>query len=316
MRKSIVLAGCCAALLWLAAGTGPARGQPCPDGVVALNALEIVPTGAAKDGEQYRLVVHCPKEPVTVAVPPTLQSAIEWYSAYKQKNMSDDVAARIGTGRQDGAYVLREIVLQAPFSRGWAVLILAGAGVALLLLVNAATRGRPTVFLIGVDDLYSNSQCQMAFWFATTLVVYLTVLVVRYCASGGVCWAGITIPENLLTLSGISAFTFAAAKGISTRQQQDAAAPSCPAPMKKPAQSLQNLATNACGDFDLGDFQMIVVTGLVIAVYLGTVVRSLGQVSLESLYAMPDVDGALLSAFGLGQGAYLLKKLATPLGRG
>jgi len=31
---------------------------------------------------------------------------------------------------------------------------------------------------------------------------------------------------------------------------------------------------------------------------------------------LPDVDTTLLSGFGIGQGAYLIKKLAAPLGKG
>jgi hypothetical protein len=39
-------------------------------------------------------------------------------------------------------------------------------------------------------------------------------------------------------------------------------------------------------------------------------------VTLAGKVALPDIDTAPLSGFGIGQGAYLVKKAATPLGKG
>jgi hypothetical protein len=40
------------------------------------------------------------------------------------------------------------------------------------------------------------------------------------------------------------------------------------------------------------------------------------DVTMAGKVALPDVDTALLPGFGIGQGAYLVKKAATPLGKG
>jgi hypothetical protein len=42
----------------------------------------------------------------------------------------------------------------------------------------------------------------------------------------------------------------------------------------------------------------------------------LGKLALASPITLPDVDTALLATFGIGQGAYLFKKAALPLGQG
>ena len=63
---------------------------------------------------------------------------------------------------------------------------------------------------------------------------------------------------------------------------------------------LRDLFRDDLGDIDFGDFQKILITLIAIS----------GSVSL------PDIDTVLLSSFGLGQGAYLVKKMALPFGQG
>lgn len=341
MSRNLYAVACCLALILLAAGPAGAAGEECPNGIIALGDIAIKDVentdkklndveskdkkpkdveNADKKPTPKMLEVQCPAGKVPVTVPAELQGAILWYQNYKQVNMSNDVAALIRIDNKKEKYTLGSIFMQASYARLPAFGILLGAFLLLLGAAILATHGQPLLFLVGTDGRYSNSQCQVAFWFATTMAVYVTVLLVRALASNGICWGGITIPDNLLTLSGISAFTFAAAKGITVKQfatfTAAARRPGAAAPPPPPVRALENLAQDNYGKFDLGDFQMIVVTLLVIGVYLVGTIKTLGSVSLEALYTMPDVDGALVSAFGLGQGAYLLKKLATPPGRG
>jgi len=321
MSRNLYAVACCLAIILSAAGPAGAAGEECPNGIIALGDITIKEVeNTDKKPIPKMLVVQCPAGKVPVEVPEGLQGAIVWYQNYKQANMSNDVAALVRAESAEEKHVLRSIIMQAPYARLPAFGLFLGATLLILGAAVLATRGQPLQFLVGVDGRYSNSQCQVALWFATTMAVYVTVLLVRALASDGVCWGGITIPANLLTLSGISAFTFAAAKGITVSQfatfTAAAGQPGAAAPLPAPVRSLENLAQNNYGKFDLGDFQMIVVTLLVIGVYLVATIKTLGSVSLESLYTMPDVDGALVSAFGLGQGAYLLKKLATPFGQG
>jgi hypothetical protein len=51
-----------------------------------------------------------------------------------------------------------------------------------------------------------------------------------------------------------------------------------------------------------------------VAVHLLTVVGFLGSRELHRALTLPDVDSTVLAAFGLGQGAYLVKKLVGDAG--
>ncbi|HEY0049343.1 MAG TPA: hypothetical protein VGB68_08675, partial [Pyrinomonadaceae bacterium] len=59
---------------------------------------------------------------------------------------------------------------------------------------------------------------------------------------------------------------------------------------------------------DLGDFQLIVITFLAVAIYIVQVFAFLEVVQLSRFATLPDVDSALLTVFGLGHGSYLVKK--------
>lgn len=61
---------------------------------------------------------------------------------------------------------------------------------------------------------------------------------------------------------------------------------------------------------------MIVITLAVVGLFLMQSFVFLGRLKLSAQVALPDLDTALLSGFGLGQGAYLIKKAALPLGQG
>ncbi|HEY0511444.1 MAG TPA: hypothetical protein VGH73_06050 [Thermoanaerobaculia bacterium] len=117
---------------------------------------------------------------------------------------------------------------------------------------------------------------------------------------------GVDIPQNLLLLSGISALSFAGAKGITQRKEnnpatpdkQAASAPSFPA----------DLVSDDGGQPDLGDFQMVVITIIAVGVYLSQMVSFLHLLELKAQVSMPDVDATLLGIFGISHGAYLAKK--------
>ena len=94
-------------------------------------------------------------------------------------------------------------------------------------------------------------------------------------------------------------------------------------PLKDPKQALadgkerfwRDIVQNDLGDFDFGDFQMVIVTLLAIVTYLLGVHHYVGSIDLTATTTLPDVDTTILSAFGLGQGAYLAKKAAGNLGQ-
>jgi hypothetical protein len=106
------------------------------------------------------------------------------------------------------------------------------------------------------------------------MVTYIAALWFRWREGGGHFIGGVDIPQNLLLLSGMSAFTFAAAKGIIIGKQETARAKALKAGLnpddaakkaKSPANAdersfLHNLLCNDKGDPDIGDFQMLMVT--------------------------------------------------------
>lgn len=176
--------------------------------------------------------------------------------------------------------------------------------------------GHPLKLVIGEDGRYSNSKFQLALWFGILIVTYLTTTWLRATQSGFSFWGGVNIPQNLLLLSGMSAFTFGAAKGITTNKVQSALAAGNPAPKPvalKP-RFLTDLTNNDGGRLDLGDFQMLVITLLAVVMYLILVFMFLGSIEMRSSVSLPDVDTTILAAFGLGNGAYLTKKAVGSVG--
>jgi len=74
------------------------------------------------------------------------------------------------------------------------------------------------------------------------------------------------------------------------------------------------LVQNDYGRFDFGDFQMLIVTFLAVVMYLMLIFHFLGYIAKVDTVTLPDVDTTILSAFGIGQGAYLTKKAAGNVG--
>jgi len=68
------------------------------------------------------------------------------------------------------------------------------------------------------------------------------------------------------------------------------------------------------GQFDFGDFQMLVITLIAVVTYIVLIVNFFGTVRYSKIVSLPDVDTTLLAAFGLGQGAYLTKKAVGNVG--
>jgi hypothetical protein len=179
-------------------------------------------------------------------------------------------------------------------------------GVASLML-----RRSPLAFLVGVDNRYSNSQTQLALWFVTVATAYAATVVLRIWSLGFDYVGGVSIPQNLLLLSGLSALSFGGAKVI-TVQKTDTTGDKPKADKPRLADLVQNDDKEA----DLGDFQMIFITLAAVGIFCVSAFHFLGRLSLLGDVTLPDVDSTLLSGFALGQGAYLFKKVALPPGKG
>lgn len=80
----------------------------------------------------------------------------------------------------------------------------------------------PFKLILGEDGRYSNSKFQIAVWFAILITTYMAMLWLRALELGWDFWGGINIPQNLLLISGMSAVTYGAAKGITTAKVAEA----------------------------------------------------------------------------------------------
>jgi len=235
----------------------------------------------------------------------------------------------------------------APVDPGPRALALVGAAILVVLVAALVTNFRPQRFLIAMDNRYSNSQCQVALWFGAAMTAYLALVFLRLNAGGAAFAGGVAITTNLLIMSGLSALTFGGAKVITATKTGGASpvpslpgAGAAPAPAPAPPAQVQvgglavagppavpktlapkpnlltDLVQNDKNEPDFGDFQMIFISLIAVVIYLLSTFNSLGSIPLQAHVSLPDIDTSLLGGFGVGQGAYLIKKAALPVGRG
>jgi hypothetical protein len=183
---------------------------------------------------------------------------------------------------------------------------------------SLATAGRPWRFLVGDDNRMSNSQTQMVLWFGVVAMVYGATLILRAWFLGWEFMGGISMTTNVLAMTGLSGLSFGAAKVVAVQKAAGAAAATT-APPAAPAAarpSVRDLVLNDFGAADLGDFQMILISSVATVIFAAASWEFLTLVDIVKTTTLPDVDTALLGSFGIGQGAYLIKKAALPAGMG
>jgi len=194
--------------------------------------------------------------------------------------------------------------------------MLVGSAALFFLLTTALLRGKPSRLVLGLDNRFSTSKAQTVLWFGIVLTTYVAVLWRRVSAAGMAFAGGINIPDNLLLLSGFSTFTLVAAKAITETKERRAAAATAqgaaapPAKTVAPAPRFQDLFADDQGRIDVADFQILLITLLAAIVYLMQVFEFMRVIELHSKVTLPDADKTILAFFGLGQGAYLVKKVA------
>jgi hypothetical protein len=122
-----------------------------------------------------------------------------------------------------------------------------------------------------------------------------------------------------LALSGISGLTFAGAKGITANKAANPPPVALNAVVpngkrnniKAATTSLADLLKDDNGNYDFGDFQMLIMTLIAVTSYTIIAYHFLGVLEARASVSLPDVDGTVLAMFGVGQGAYLAKKAGT-----
>ena len=172
----------------------------------------------------------------------------------------------------------------------------------------------PKLPRVGPEPHY-HSQTQIYLWFLAFTIVYLAELGLR--AWHTPYFGGISVPARLLALAGVSALTFGVARANTTIKNALSPAPLAKTLAKSERsrlELLQDLFTNDEGRPDLGDFQMIALSGVAILVYLVLSAGFLSRVAFAGHVDLPPVDDTLLGGTATAQGAYLSKKIGSRLG--
>jgi hypothetical protein len=244
------------------------------------------------------------------------------------KDLAPDTVVRVDVDdRLNPARITRLDEIGVTVGAYQRIIAIGGSFLTLLLLATFATRGNPLRFLLGLDNRYSNSQCQIVLWFGLLAVIYVSAVALRIVYLGSDFIGGVGVTANVVALTGLSALSFGGAKIITAQKTSPGSRVSVTAaiagklarPHKSPAASpnlLTDLFQNDHGDADFGDFQMILVTLAAVAIYFSSAFVFLGCLWPDKAVTLPDIDSTLLSAFGLGQGAYLVKKAAMKPGEG
>ncbi len=236
--------------------------------------------------------------------------------ALKQLRRGDHLAVVVMTDANSQNALQTMSVKVVSVGMGHRIVVLAGSAFAFWLLCFLLSGFHPQCFIVGEDGRYSNSKFQTAFWFGTLVITYLATFWLRAWELGTDMLGGVNIPQNLFLLSGMSALTFTAAKGITVSKIQSAKASgvTLAKTLASQRQFWFDLTHNDSGEFDLGDFQMLVMTLLAVGTFLALILHFMGSLEARSIVYLPDVDTTILATFGLGHGAYLTKKAVGNVG--
>jgi hypothetical protein len=176
-----------------------------------------------------------------------------------------------------------------------------------ILYIILARKLNPLAVVCGADGRPSTSKLQFWMWTVVALFSYVAFYAAR--VNNGHLEAIGDIPRNLLLAMGFSIVTATAAKGITVSQLQSGNLVKPPAPSD--TSSAGPVVKDDSGALDLSKIQLLAWTLVAIGVYLVNVVNAVGAVTQQSAGKLPDIDAALMVLMGLGQGAYLGKKLVT-----
>jgi len=176
-----------------------------------------------------------------------------------------------------------------------------------LLYVVLGGSGNPRKLVEGADGRPSTSKFQWFLWTVVVIFSYVAVYAARVMKGN---FEVITeIPANVLIVMGLSLATMTAAKGIMVSYVASGRMTKTKVDPKVDSRStgLGLLVQDDTGFPDLSKIQMVAWTLIAIGIYLIRVVHEISCTPPE----LPDIDPALMVLMGLGQGAYLGKKLTT-----
>jgi hypothetical protein len=196
-------------------------------------------------------------------------------------------------------------------------------GLAVLwLVVLIATKHHPWSLVIGEDGRPSTSKFQMMVWTAAVVFSFLALYEIRF--SKSYCQEMPGVPTNLLIAMGISVATAVSAKSIamSSQSKTDTATAVAAAAgvqlVAPPSQS--GIFADDSGKPDLGKVQVVLWTAIAVGVFLSEVfalIHNPGTPYFDAKLGhtvwdlgLPDIGQTLMILMGLGNGAYIGKKIA------
>ena len=165
----------------------------------------------------------------------------------------------------------------------------------------------PRQLVEGADGRPSTSKLQWFLWTVVVVFSYMAVYAAR--VQKGHFEVITEIPANILIAMGLSLGTMTAAKGITVQYVAKGKVVKDKVDPKRDTKDagLSSVVRDDDKYLDLSKIQMMAWTLVAIGVYLIRVVHEIGL----DLPALPDIDAALMVLMGLGQGAYLGKKLVS-----
>ena len=162
------------------------------------------------------------------------------------------------------------------------------------------TKGIRTMYK-GQDGATSSSKFQFLLWVCVVLYAYIIIVSDAY-MNHRMGSLGLSVPDNLLLAMGLSTTTMLAAKGITSKYVEEK--------KRDKSDTKGGLFYDDHGYPDLSQIQLISWTVIGIGIFLlktlSDVIGSSGAVS-----GLPDIDQTLLMLMGIGQGAYIGKKIIT-----
>jgi Cu/Ag efflux protein CusF len=288
--------------------TVPAAGADQPPGTTTVADVRV--ESVASDRQSMDAVLLPQLTPVHFIIRDTaLQESL------KSLHKGDRLSAQIVAGNGETTLQTMSVKVVSVGVK-YRALAMVGAAFAFWLVCFLCSGFHPEKLIIGEDGRFSNSKFQTVLWFGVLVGTYLATVWLRARELGGDMLGGVNIPQNLFLLSGMSAVTFTAAKGITVSKVQSAVAAGIvnSKPRASFASFWSDLTSNDCNQFDLGDFQMLVMTFLAVGVFLVLVFHFWGSLEARTIVDLPDVDTTILASFGLGHGAYLTKKAVGNVG--
>lgn len=161
----------------------------------------------------------------------------------------------------------------------------------------------------GEDGRFSSSKLQFIIWTTAFLFALFALLTRTLRTAGGSLPAD--IPSYLFGAMGLSALTLVGAKGIATNQVNQGKRPA-PADEKAAQdndQSKGGFFTGDDGDTSLTKVQMLFFNALAAGIFVILTLRQLNDNPAVIALKWPDIDPTLLMLCGLGNAAYVGRKL-------